>query len=278
MEKAKIEIGFRVGMLEVTKATAERKNGYTVWRCRCDCGNERLLDTRALQRGTVTDCGCRSKVPPGANDLTGRRFGKLTVLEPTGGRQYGGLVWQCRCDCGNTVPVSAHQLLAGYTKSCGCLSHPPIKDFVGQRFGSLTVLAYDGKWNGMHRWRCRCDCGNETVVGQSLLQNGKTKSCGCLQNRILLENLKLVDHTSVTLLESRKDKCSRANTSGQTGVYRHKKTGKWIAQITFQGKTRYLGSYETFEEAVKARQKGEELHDDFLRQYHAEHPNEENSS
>ena len=56
--RPQIQIGFRVGKLEVAAPTEERKNGYTVWRRRCDCGNEILLDTRALQRGAIRDCGC----------------------------------------------------------------------------------------------------------------------------------------------------------------------------------------------------------------------------
>ncbi len=63
MEREKIGIGFRAGMLEVTAKTSLRKNGYTIWRCRCDCGNEIELDTRTLQRGAIRDCGCVTKVP-----------------------------------------------------------------------------------------------------------------------------------------------------------------------------------------------------------------------
>lgn len=267
--KSKIGIGFRVGKLEIIAPTSERKNGYTIWRCRCDCGGERLLDTRALQRGVIRDCGCVTKVPPGATDLTGRRFGKLIAVEPTSERKYGGgIVWRCLCDCNNVAYVSAHQFTCGYTKSCGCLSHPPLKDFIGKRFGQLTVIGYEGKRAGMHRWRCLCDCGKETIVGQTLLQTGKTKSCGCLQQSILKENLKLVDGTSVTILEAVKKKPNKANTSGYTGVYLDKTRRKWVAQITFRGKTYYLGSFDQIEDAVKARQRGEEMHDDFLRWYY----------
>ena len=164
--------------------------------------------------------------------------------------------------------VSSHQLNCGYTKSCGCLGHPPLKDFIGKRFGQLTVIAYEEKRAGMHRWRCKCDCGNETVVGQTLLQTGKTKSCGCLQKQIILDNLKLVDGTSVTVLEASKKRLSKTNTSGCTGVYQDKKSGQWRAQITFKNKTYYLGSYAKMEDAVKARKRGEEMHDDFLAWYY----------
>lgn len=109
---------------------------------------------------------------------------------------------------------------------------------------------------------------NETIVGQTLLQTGKTKSCGCIQKDIYKDNLKLVDGTSVTILEANKNRLIASNTSGYTGVYQNKKNGKWVAQITFKRKSYYLGSYEKIEDAIKARQRGEEMHDDFLEWYY----------
>lgn len=265
----KIDIGFRFGKLTVAADTGKRKNGYTVWRCECDCGGSVELDTRTIQRGTVLDCGCETRTKPGQRDLTGMRFGKLIAVSPTDKRKCGTTVWRCICDCDKVAYVPAGQFLSGYVKSCGCLSHPPLKDFVGKRFGKLTVLSYEGKRAGMHRWRCLCDCGNETVVGQTLLQTGKTKSCGCLQAEVYRENLKLMDGTSVTLLEAGKKRLISSNTSGYTGVYRQRKTGKWAAQITFRGKTYFLGAYDKKEDAIKARQRGEEMHDEFLEWYHS---------
>lgn len=250
--------GRRYGMLTVSGPTGQRKNGYIVWLCQCDCGGSILLDTRCLQRGTVTDCGCISKVKPGQRDVSGRRFGRLTALEPTGETVRGSAVWRCRCDCGGEVRAPLHQLTAGYRKSCGCLGHPARKAFIGKRFGRLVVTAYAGKRNGMHRWLCRCDCGKETVVGQTLLQTGKTKSCGCLQAETYRDNLQLIDGTSVTMLKATMDRLIASNTSGHTGVYLDKKRGKWVAQITFKGKTHYLGAYAEKQEAVKARRRGEE--------------------
>ncbi|MCI8814293.1 MAG: hypothetical protein HFH61_03355 [Lachnospiraceae bacterium] len=65
---------------------------------------------------------------------------------------------------------------------------------------------------------------------------------------------------------------NRNNASGHTGVYLDGRQGKWIAQIGFKGKTYYLGSYADKREAVKARQKGEEMHKDFIKWYYAQHP------
>lgn len=262
--------GYHIGKLKVKETTSKRKNGYTIWRCECECGGSILLDTRTIQRQTVQDCGYITKTKPGQKNLTGQRFGKLVCLVPTEKRaKSGGTIWKCQCDCGNICEAVSTQLTHGYKKSCGCLSHPPRKELVGKHFGMLTVIGYAGKRSGMHRWKCKCDCGNETIVGQTLLQSGKTKSCGCLQKEIIKNNLQLIEGTSVTLLEANKNRTISTNTSGYTGVYRQKRTGKWAAQIGFKNKMYYLGAYEKMEDAIEARKRGEQMHDDFLEWYHS---------
>lgn len=54
-------------------------------------------------------------------DLTGRRFGKLVVLEDAGRLCNSSRVWRCRCDCGNECEIPARHLLHSGTVSCGCL-------------------------------------------------------------------------------------------------------------------------------------------------------------
>lgn len=266
-----IQVGYRVGMLTVVEATGERKNGYTVWRCRCDCGGEMLLDTRYLKRETVKDCGCQGRLKPGQKDLTGMRFGRLVAVEPTDQRgKSGGTIWKCKCDCGNEALAISTQLTQGYKKSCGCWSHPPLKDYVGKRFAQLTVVEYAGKTGGMHRWKCRCDCGNEAIIGQSNLQSGKATSCGCLVGAMMKEKLQLIEGTSIRLLTSTRKRLLSTNKSGCTGVYQ-RKDGKWTAQITFKGKTYYLGSYAEKSDAIRARKRGEEMYDEFIRWYYIEH-------
>lgn len=273
MIRPTIGIGYRCGDLVVAAETLERKSGYKVWKCQCSCGGHIDLDTRTLQRKTVTDCGCRSRVKPGVRDLTGERFGRLVCIEATNQRDSGGsAMWRCRCDCGKECIASAKQLRSGYKKSCGCLGHPPLKDFVGKRFGQLTVLAYAGKKRGMHYWRCQCDCGGVTEVGQSLLQSGKTKSCGCLQTVSYLKNIGIVDGTSVSVLEYFKNNLLPNNTSGYTGVYLDTRRGKWIAQMGFKGKRYTLGSFDNKMDAVAARKEGEEMRDRFLELFYSDNP------
>lgn len=59
-------------------------------------------------------------------DLTGERYGRLTVLRrsskthtPNGTPQ---VYWECLCDCGNNATVTSNDLRSGHTKSCGCLN------------------------------------------------------------------------------------------------------------------------------------------------------------
>lgn len=54
-------------------------------------------------------------------DLTGRRFGHLVVIERNGVSPAGGPRWFCRCDCGSTKLVVTGNLKCGRTLSCGCL-------------------------------------------------------------------------------------------------------------------------------------------------------------
>lgn len=71
------------------------------------------------------------------HDLTGQKFGKLTVQpNPTRRTVEGGSVyymfWDCVCDCGGTAQVNASSLTSGNTRSCGCLSVELGKSFAGE--------------------------------------------------------------------------------------------------------------------------------------------------
>lgn len=55
-------------------------------------------------------------------DLTGRRFGKLVVIERNFDRDSShGAYWNCKCDCGNYACVTSYYLTSGRAKSCGCI-------------------------------------------------------------------------------------------------------------------------------------------------------------
>ena len=123
MSKAIDLTGQRFGKLTALRPTGETGKSGTVWECLCDCGNVHYAGIKTLRRGHTRSCGCMMRVGNGRKhkDLTGERFGKLTVLRLADGRDVnGGLMWECVCDCGNTTVVRSGSLVSGNTRSCGC--------------------------------------------------------------------------------------------------------------------------------------------------------------
>lgn len=130
-------------------------------------------------------------------DLTGQRFGRLTVIEKDNSRKTNsGSYWVCQCDCGRTKSIKSSSLRRGEIQSCGCLRTENtiqakknlglIDNLVGQRFGLLTVIEKDEeetkKHSGAIYWKCLCDCGNiKSIRGQNLKRKdeNRTISCGC---------------------------------------------------------------------------------------------------
>lgn len=61
-----------------------------------------------------------SKMHHRVKDLTGERFGRLTVIERAGSNKHNNSLWLCECDCGNRVTKSSNLLRNGKLPSCGC--------------------------------------------------------------------------------------------------------------------------------------------------------------
>ena len=59
---------------------------------------------------------------PSVIDLTGHKYGRLTVLSRAGSK-YGHSLWNCRCDCGNHKVCISSDLRSNKVSSCGCYHH-----------------------------------------------------------------------------------------------------------------------------------------------------------
>ena len=116
-------------------------------------------------------------------NLTGKEFGKLTVIKRVENNKQGHAQWLCKCSCGNERVATTSQLNAGQIKSCSrCAKGSKCKILQkGQRFGRLVVLKRDPVIYkvGAH-WICKCDCGQVLSVLSGDLRRGNIKSCGCL--------------------------------------------------------------------------------------------------
>lgn len=156
-------------------------------------------------------------------------------------------------------------------------------------------LFKQGKSNEAY-WNCLCDCGNYKTISGSSLKNKKspTLSCGCYSKEVrhrhkiirihklimgvTYNQKQIVDHINWDKLDNRK--CNLRfvtksqnninihrksnNKSGYTGVYYSKRLNKYCARIGINKNKIYLGDFNTFEEAVKARHLAElKIHGDW---------------
>lgn len=101
---------------------AGKVNGHrTGWRCRCDCGNEVVVESGNLVAMRQKSCGCAlHQLSSGMVDITGRKFGRFTVIEYAETKNKKAR-WLCRCDCGTERVVCGSNLRTGESLSCGCL-------------------------------------------------------------------------------------------------------------------------------------------------------------
>ena len=120
-------------------------------------------------------------------DLTGQKFGHLTVVEMLY-RYNGGRHTHCRCvcDCGNEHVISADKLQKRKNVSCGCMSNyyriiNNRTNEIGNKYGRLTIVDIDYNIKPSVAI-CECNCGEIVRVSKADVVSGHTQSCGCLQS------------------------------------------------------------------------------------------------
>ena len=237
--------------LNEEKTQATRKH-TRMWNCQCDCGVMTIVTTDALRRGRSTQCKyCRY------GDITGQKFGRLTVLE-----RYidenDKILWKCQCECGNIVIIPRKHLTAtDGTKSCGCLqrehaSKMNFTDLTGQKFGLLTVTGLSERRTagGNCYWYCDCDCGTKhrEVNGKKLVM-GLTRSCGCIRSKGEQKIASILDENNIKFVrEYALPNFSLSTTGGiprfDFAILNNDDTVAYL--LEFQGKQHYEPSGEMF--------------------------------
>ena len=225
-------------------------------------------------------------------DLTGEKFGKLTVLSRAPDKIFPGgqkkRVWKCICECQLELPleeqkysyVYEHYLTSGHTKSCVCLIHKLSNYDLTHDYG----IGYTSKGEEFYfdledyvlikkyGW-----CVNNEGYLYAYSKDGMQK----MHRLVLKEKLEeyvgsteeyVVDHINHNKNDNRKinlrivtksrndqnREILKSNKSGVTGVMQRNDSGHWRAYLRANGKMVLNKTFKTFEEAVTARKEAEE--------------------
>jgi len=203
-------------------------------------------------------------------DLTGKRYGRWTVIEERGRSKNGNVLWKCICDCGNIVEVLSVSLRNNLSKSCGCLK----KELMRKRFKKhgCSYRAEYNVWGDMIQRCTNKKCfvykhygGRGIRVCQEWRKSFKVffndmgpRPRGTSIERINNElgyfpgNCIWANKT----IQVRNRRLSPQNSTGVNGIYVNRQ-GKYCAGIKLNYKQIYLGSFKTIEEATEARRLGE---------------------
>lgn len=133
-------VGNTYGELTVIEMLYNYNNKRRTY-CRCMTINGDIVIIRAdaLQSGATRHVKGAGKTGKSI-DITGKRFGLLVAIKPTEKRaSNGSIIWECKCDCGNTTYVPLGQLTRGHTLSCGCRHQSKWEMFIGNLLMNLNV-------------------------------------------------------------------------------------------------------------------------------------------
>lgn len=152
------------GKLTVMSRAPDRilPSGYktVMWNCHCLCGNDTIVSGKNLKHNKYPTRSCGCAMHEIRNDLTGKRFGRLLVVERTEGKLlksgYKQQMYKCLCDCENTIVVTYISLVTGNTTSCGCYAKELLRK-KNTTHGMSGTKLYD-VWKEMRR---RCSKEND---------------------------------------------------------------------------------------------------------------------
>lgn len=115
-------IGKKYGKLTIQKIyRLENKiNNRIRCICLCECGVKKDISLSNVINGKTRSCGCGMRTDI-YNNLIGKKYGKLTVVERLPDTKSSQARYKCVCDCGNSIEVYGSNLLYDQTKSCGCI-------------------------------------------------------------------------------------------------------------------------------------------------------------
>lgn len=204
-----------------------KNNGTHIarWKCKCDCGNETIVDGVALVRGRIKSCGCYK------SEAT-RKYLREVKAQPNVYKFEGDT-----CICFNTNRTWCCYLdKEDYEK---------VKPYFwsSNNKGYITARGENKEPIMMHRYLMGLNHGDDRVVDHInglVFDNRKT-------------NLRICSHS-----QNMRNCKPRKSKTGIRGVTIDPKSNKWMAYITLNKKFKNLGYYDSLEDAIEARKKAEQ--------------------
>ena len=227
-------------------------------------------------------------------DLRNQRFGELTAIEPTVGRDRdGSVLWRCACSCGSEVTVGSNKLRTGHVQSCGCLRS--------------TILAAKNRKHNEYDLSGEYGIGYTTNTGRAFFfdkedyerikdYTWRENDSGYIVTSLNGTNIRLhrfvfpckkyeiVDHRNTNRADNRKCNlrvatkqqnninraAGRNNALKAKGITYNPRTDRYEARISVNGKVIRLGCDAMLERAVLIRERAErELFGEFAYQREA---------
>lgn len=218
-------------------------------------------------------------------DLTGQKFGRLTVLYKDSDRYSPKgrklIFWKCQCDCGKITSTRGENLKNGSSKSCGCLANELTKARNKQR---IKENRYEKKGNYMIGYtnsgvpfyfdlddyqQVKQYCWSQNSQGYIHAKEREAGRSIKLHRLVMgVNNPKIyLDHINRNKQDCRKDNlriCTNAqnqinrnlrkdNVSGYTGICFNRLKNKWVATISHKEKNIHIGYYHDINDALSAR-------------------------
>jgi hypothetical protein len=133
MKKQPLQIGEKINQWTVLeKLDVKYRGKQSIFKCQCSCGTIKNIVGTSMRQGLSTSCGCAKGAKIGKSkfiDLTGKQFGKLTVVQHAGSeKQQNKWFCKCACDSDKISLVTTGDLRSGHTKSCGCTNIERMKN------------------------------------------------------------------------------------------------------------------------------------------------------
>ena len=269
------------GLLTAKRIVGKDSRGY-LWYCECQCGGEKVVPAVYLRNLHTRSCGCLGRKIKENSIKKGDRWGFLEAVEfveyetrPDGKRRA---VWLFRCKCGEEKKLPVANVKFGNVRSCGCKAREHItnlkkEDITGVEYDRLKAVRPTDKRDksGSIIWEFECQCGGKIEISVNAFRSGRYHSCGCFYEETRKDctsyRKDFVDNTCLSTIVAGK-KPSTLNTSGHTGVYLDKRSGKWQAYINYKKKRYHLGFFKEKEDAIRARKEGEaRIHDPVIMEH-----------